>query len=198
MDGELDRILPLVILRHPVDRAISVFEHQRRQIGVVPTDSKFTTLSRWLEWTITNEPSSVCDTQTVFLADGGTYYQAPDRLALTRAVDVLGGLPFCGVVNHYTESMVVLENMVRCWRPGFDAAFFPQNVSVGRHVSLEGRLEAIKREIGQSLFDHLWVNNVYDLELFDLAVSKLFNAVGAIDQAALQLQELRVRCNALR
>jgi hypothetical protein len=198
IDTTREDILPLLILRHPVDRVISVFEHERRQPGIKRSDAKFASLSNWLRSTIANEPYSVCDTQTVFVADGGTYYEPPNSIALVRAMETLNCLPFCGVVNLYAESMVVLEDIVRQWNPGFDAAYFPQNVSIGRHVLLTHRLEAIEKELDQELFDYLWLNNAYDIELFKAATSKLFARLHAIDDWETKLNDLKSRCDALR
>jgi hypothetical protein len=140
----------------------------------------------------------VCDTQVVFFADGGTYYEVPNHTAVKRAVDTLSGLPFVGVVNHYSESMLILESIVHEWNPSFNAAYFPQNVSIGRHASLSRRLESIENEIGSSLYDHLFINNSYDIELFDAACSKLLKAVKSIDGWETKLHNLNSRCEMLR
>lgn len=198
IDSTHDELFPLVMLRHPIDRVGSIFEHERRQLGIKRVDPKYASLGHWLDWTVTNQPYIVCDTQTVFFADGGTYYAPPDHTAVSRAIETLDNLPYCGVVNYYVESMLVLEDIVREWNPVFDASFFPQNISVGRHATLESRLESIKNEIGSELYDYLWLNNTYDIELFDAATSKLFNALKSVDGWENKLVELQARCQALR
>lgn len=198
VDTTNDELFPLVILRHPVDRVASIFEHERRQPGIERTDPKYASLANWIRYAIANQAYSVCDTQTVFLADGGTYYEPPNRTVVHRAIETLMSLPFCGVVNCYAESMLVLEDIVHEWDPGFEAAFFPQNVSIGRHATLEHRLEAIANEIGAELNDYLWMNNAYDIELFEAASSKLSIAVKSIDGWESKLQDLNARCCALR
>lgn len=198
VDTTHDNLFPLLILRHPIDRAASVFEHERRQPGIKRTDFKYASLANWIRDAIANQSYTVCDTQTVFVADGGTYYEQPDRTAVCRAIETLQSLPYCGVVNRYAESMLVLEDIVHQWNPDFDTAFFPQNVSIGRHTKLEHRLEAIEDEIGTELYDYLWMNNVYDIELFEAASSKLSIAVKSIDQWESKLQDLNARCDALR
>jgi len=198
IDLTRDDLVPLVILRHPIDRIASVFEHERRKFGIHRNNPKFESLSKWLRIAVANEPYNVCDSQTVFIADGATYYDPPDKTALVRAKETMESLPFVGVVNRFEASMLVLERMVQKRRPSFDAAFFPQNVSIGRHSTLEHRLAAIENDLEPDIWNCIWNNNRYDLELFEAANKRLDETLLGIKESSSQLTNLRCRCLALR
>ena len=186
-------IMPILFLRHPVDRIASMYEHDRRQNGVDPADPKFHSLRLWVADAIERTSFNVCDMQTMFLAASGTYYSAPTIVECYEALEVLAELPFCGVVDEFEASMVVLESKIRPWMPQFDAAYFPQNVSRGRAAVLPHRLSLMERELGRETYNRLLMENQYDLRLYEAGKAKLKAALESIPDWEMRIAELRSR-----
>lgn len=199
LDTDFDRpVLPLFILRHPIDRIASIFEQDRRQRGRDQSEPKFGSLKQWVAHTLRVAPHLICDSQTVLFAAGGAYYDPPTTVELRIAIDVIRRLSFCGIVDDFDRSMVLLESIVKPSIAMFDAAYFPQNVSEGRGSMLEERLNIIRNELGEELNDHVIINNQYDLKLLEFARMKLRDELARLSDIDLRVNDLLKRNVRLR
>ena len=160
-------VLPILLLRHPIDRVGSMYEHERRTSEAAGVAGSFPCLKAWVEEKLNHASYLVCDFQTMFLAAGVDCQSLPTPIEFREAEYVMEQLPFCGVVDQFERSMLVLESMIRRWYPGFDGAFSPQNVSGGRGATLEVRLARMRDELGPLLYRYLELANAYDTQLVE-------------------------------
>ena len=167
------RFLPIVFLRHPIDRFGSVYSFERRQ----PRNSRSPSvaiarngsLADFARWVIGRDATAVCrNFQVVRLAgiqhDMRTARGTPADLDLAR--ENLSGLPFVGLVESFKESMRELQQYVEPYIGDIDVSHAPQNVSASRAPTLEERLEHIAEELGPALFRELTEHNALDLLLY--------------------------------
>lgn len=193
---KVKQVLPLLFLRHPLDRVASMFDQERR-MAAPEDDWRFVSLSDWIENSIRDRPYIFCDSQVSFLARDGVYYEPPDEFCLDDAISELDRLPFFGLVSEYDASIVLLENQLQQWWPDFDGAHFPQNKGSRDH-SLESRLERLTSHITPSAHAALVRNNKYDLALFEHARSELAARIAGVADFDGKLDSLRQRSLSLR
>lgn len=190
-------LLPLWLVRHPLDRIPSIYEQERRTLAQGPDDPRYASLEAWLAQALETRPFMICDSQVQFFAQGGIAFEAPTEVSLREAIKVLDASPYSGVVSDYDKSMVMLEVLMQRWWPNFDAAYLPQNLSQ-RDPTIEQRLESLREVISPDLFQQLLVQNRYDLALFEYARQLLARRAQRVVGFDQRLSDFRERCNALR
>ncbi|WP_243368412.1 hypothetical protein [Fundidesulfovibrio soli] len=172
---------PIVILRHPIDRAYSVYSFERGQpeqgAGPGVLAAKRYDFADYVRWRL--EPGNGCvisDFQTIFLA--GSHVDMSVARALSSdfhaASARLMGLPFFGLVERFKESVHLLERSLSrtALLEHYNVGHINRNPD--RADSLELRIEQIRKSLGGELFETLVARNQHDLRLFALA-SELFD-----------------------
>lgn len=165
--------LPILFLRHPIDRFASVYEFERRQ----PADSLSPSvaiarngcLAAFGNWAVAREATAVCrNFQVAHLASA----QSDMRDARAthndylQALTHLESLPFFGMVESFEESLESLQEYVRPHIGELSIDFSIENFTPGRKATLENRLEHIESELGASLYRELLEHNALDLLLY--------------------------------
>lgn len=165
--------VPVLFLRHPIDRFASVYEFERRQ----PADSlspsvavaRNGNLAAFAEWTVAREATAVCrNFQVAHLAGAQSdmRYARATHDDYLQALAHLKSLPFFGMVESFEESLDSLQEFVRPHMGELNIDFLIENVSPGRKATLESRLEHIESELGASLYRELLELNALDLLLY--------------------------------
>lgn len=190
---------PILFIRHPVDRALSIYRFERRQGGVTPGSRKAeeSTLPEYVRWRLDQGSVSVlADFQTSVLSYTAT---DPPARPLTEADLALAAsnLRAClvpGVVEKLDESLVCAEEALRPLLGRVDLAYVPQNVSGGRAAALSARLERGRADLGAALADELTARNACDFRLHDLATAELATRTASIPDFESKLAHFRKRC----
>ena len=198
-------LLPLYLVRHPLERIVSVYEFERKQEADTPgaraAGSK--SFQEYVRWRMDPSVAPVVrNYQTLYLA--GAHSLARQRevgmTQLLDAVDTLRGYALVGVVERYDESMVCFEEALREYFPGIDLACIPQNVAaVSRGAegatSAPGArtLRQLDDELRSTVIDH----NGYDLSVYTMANELLDARIRGIADFAGKLARFRQRCREL-
>lgn len=165
--------LPILFLRHPIDRFASVYEYERRQPADTTSPSAIIArdndLAAFATWTIGREATAVCrNFQVIHLAgaQGDMRFARATHDDYLRALARLKELPFFGVVELFEESLQGLQHFLRPYIGAIDLHFTIENANPGRLRTLEERLERIERELGPSLYRDLLEVNALDMLLY--------------------------------
>ena len=168
--GENLLCIPLVFIRHPLDRIASVYEYERNQdaFGYGPEMAKRMKLAEFVR-----ERNQI-DTQVRnfhlnrLAVMGGS---APEVRAVAAFLE---SLPFVGVVDQFEASLNRLAAILRHnnMNPLTTGTAF-ENVNRDVFASLDTRLEALRVEVGDEFYQYLQESNAADLELYELAKSRL-------------------------
>jgi hypothetical protein len=182
--------LPILFLRHPIDRFASVYEFERRQ----PADSLSPSvaiarnggLAAFANWVVEREATAVCrNFQVAHVASA----QSDMREARSTHNDYLQslahlrGLPFFGIVESFEDSMKALQAIVRPHIGELNIDFSIENCTPGRKATLEERLEHIESELGPSLYRELLEHNALDMLLYREA-KHMFEVIRSSHEAA--------------
>ncbi|MGF1461781.1 MAG: hypothetical protein ACFB2Z_01175 [Maricaulaceae bacterium] len=167
-------VYPIVFLRHPIDRARSVYAFERQQdadtIGAQKAKSlDFADYVRWrLDLPLDRQ---IRNFQVTRLAAGSGVIS---ELALyERALLALEAFPVWGRVEAMTQSVERLNAWLAQDFPGLKLTPQHANRHEGRADGLDARLRAIRQELGRSLYDELQAANTLDLALYGAVVSGL-------------------------
>lgn len=165
-------VLPIVFLRHPLDRILSAYAFERKQQSDTPgaTLAKTTDLAGYLRAHLDIPNHRQCrDFHTYRLA---RLIPGPRSSEMDRALEALVKLPFVGLVEDFASSARRMEAWLKPHFPQF-AAFAPRkNVTESKVTTLEERLERMRREIGDDLYAEVVDANLKDLCLHHAAVQR--------------------------
>lgn len=192
--------LPIVFIRHPIDRIFSIYSFNRRRQdsrddpGVKMCKTK--NISEFIEWGLKNRVYSVLKNfQTRFLSRDN--YEEPkiNFEDYNLAVKRLKNCTVIGVVDRLDESLVLCEETLKQYFPGINLADRDLNVSPERIGLLHERLDTNnnKKQIGENLFSKLMNENEYDFKLYKVANDELDKRISEIKNFEELLKNFRKR-----
>jgi hypothetical protein len=169
IDGVM--IMPVIFFRHPIDRIASAYSFEKKQgvEGFGSTLARNTTLAGYIETRLSIPADRQCrDFHVHRLA---SMFDEKWGDEATRAKMAIEQLPFVGLVEKYSESLLTLETLLK--KEGFEGITLKpleKNVSRGLQKSLGEKLADIKEQLGEDTFAKLVEANKVDLELFETLI----------------------------
>lgn len=167
------QVIPVIFLRHPIDRLRSAYEFERRQVADTAGAllAKRCDLAEYLrELLRLPRARQARNFQTLRLS-----YNSPGAGSeRERAIRTIAELPFVGVVEQFEQSIGNLEKIVRPYFRGFTTFNIRSNATqVCREKTLSERIRKLETAVGAALFDELCDANADDLFIHGLAVKSL-------------------------
>lgn len=186
---------PLVILRDPIERILSVYEFERRQAVDHPGTKKAREgdLQSYVSWRIDVGTGPVIrDYQVRMLS--GEYPGKDIESQFQQAITLLESLPAIGLVERYRESAVLFEHALSGAFPELDLSFQRQNVRDSNDQrSPDERRAAVEYQLGD-LLQAVRDANSFDIALYDRACKLFEDSWGSLDGSEARLAELDARC----
>ena len=168
-------VFPLVFIRHPLDRILSMYNYEKSQdsqspgaiiarehgpAGYITERTKVPgerTLRNYQAWMLAQNLADSNDNEAVAQA----------------AVDVIRNLPVVGVVDDFDRSIQRLSDWLAPHFSGLRMQAVHQNRSSRPGISMQQRIDRLRDIIGDDLFSRIEEENEVDLELYRLARQKL-------------------------
>jgi len=171
---------PIIFLRHPIDRAGSVYLFERRQPAKdAPFHVKVAQengMEGYVKWRLADNHGSVIKNfQTIYLSgrEKDMKTAKATRADLEVALERINNLDFFGIVESFQESITRMKSYLFDDFGKIDTSYKIQNKSHDRKNNLSERLEELKNSLSPSLYDELLEKNALDMELYDNAL-KIF------------------------
>ncbi len=192
-------IIPIYILRHPLERITSVYEFERRQNTQSPgaLAAKKYDFKEYVAWRMQMGVSrTIRNNQTLFVSGK---FHAGNRNPLSfnilqQALRRLKELPLVGVVDRYDEFMVVIEHHLGSRLPELDLSYRRQNVSdVERPSSTAARVSHVLEKL-EELQQQVIDENAMDLALYQMAGQRLDQLTSDVPDFEEKLAAFRARC----
>lgn len=189
---------PLLLLRHPLDRALSAYKFHRRARtrSAASLRAKTADLRGYLRWALDRgEVSLVSNFQAAFFSTSAGGGQRP---ALAAATARLREAALCGTVERFAETLTCAERALAADFPDFDLSCVSRNVTGARRARLDERLQELRERAGADLCAELERRNDLDFALHAEAERELdgrllrFFGEGATAACA----DFRARCAA--
>lgn len=172
------KTIPIIFLRHPIDRFGSVYEYEKKQPATTESPSakiaRTSDLRAFAEWAVSSVDAAVVrNYQTSHIAgiDQDMRIVSCTRFHYAIAKLRLKQLPAIGLVDQFDDSMTRFTSLVRQSFPEFSGAYKVENVSQSRSRSVNERIEQLQEAIGETNFKRLVQCNAYDLRLYQEASS---------------------------
>ena len=158
-------VFPVIFVRHPIDRIASAYSFEKKQgadtFGSVL--ARNTSLKGYIETRLSLKNDKQCRN---FHAQ---HFRIEQPANSKQSVsDILGELPFIGLVEQYGDSLEVLNRLLKEF--GFKNLTlnaFNQNVS-RENSKLEDKIEKIKSTVSEDFYDKLKAINELDFVIYQL------------------------------
>lgn len=181
-------VIPLVFLRHPLDRVGSVyaFEHRQARGSRGAEFAANHTFVEYVRWRLDMGPHGVITNfHALFLLGTLDATRRPIRLSeVPEAIDRLSAFNFFGLVERFADSMTLLQAEMRKTVGPLDTNYKQRNQSVGRRATLAERLDDMRAALGDSLWAELCERNQVDMEIYDRACALFDRRFAKSDHAA--------------
>jgi hypothetical protein len=175
--------LPMVMLRHPVDRARSAYAFARGNPDMpdhaVARDGS---LAEYVAWSLaTRGDGAILRNYQVHHLSGAAYRaDDPVRWEATQADlqdarTVIARLPCFGLVRRFGESCRLFNALYRPYLPAINFFDWAENATGNPAMREEAALAEIRQELGEAGFTALLAANALDLQLYGHACA-LFDA----------------------
>jgi len=194
--------LPMVFIRHPIDRALSIYSFDKRRkdikgdIGVEMTKSL--PASEYFKWSITQDEHYVMKNfQVRFLSSKPPRVKAETQ-DLKIAIERLKECKVVGVIDRMDESLLYAEENLRQLFSEIDFSYVEQNVSDEREVKLNERLEKARQEIGNKTYSELEDTNKLDFKLYLEANKILDEKLKSVENFDEKMSDFKKRCKNLK
>lgn len=188
---------PLVLIRHPLDRALSAYRFHRRARtrSASSLQAKKSDLRGYMQWMLGHGAVSlVCNFQTSVLSTGARGGKKP---GLAAACARLREAALAGTVERFAESLTCAERTLAADFPGLDLSSRSRNVTRERRGRLEERLAELREEIGGDLYTELERRNEMDFALHEEAARELDGRLQRLgEDLTPAFEDFRARCAA--
>lgn len=188
-------VIPVYILRHPVERILSVYNFERRQDSSSPgaMAAKKYNFRDYVQWRMEPNVNGVIrDYQTIYLA--GLQARKPP---IECTVDIFNAAmlkvqtSLVGLVENFDASMVRFEESLKSRNIAVDLSYIKQNAS-SESTTVAGNVTSyIAEELGD-IFKLVLSKNSYDLALYRAAAQLLEKVED--DEFPEKLAEFTKRC----
>jgi len=173
--------VPIVFIRHPLDRVESVYEFVRRT-PAHPCHELLQrqSLSEYVSWVLQESSGAVVvrNYQTIHLSNASfraahIYDAKANDDDLREAIAFLESIPVVGIVERFADSVAQFSKQIsqKIMPVRFEEC--RENLSTARTGTLEERLEKLRHCITRSQWEALIEANRFDLELYDFAKKAL-------------------------
>ena len=164
-------VFPVVFLRHPLDRVLSMYHYEKQQDSNNPgvQVARERGLAGYIEAALFETGSRAFRNYQAWML-AGCRETAEDHDSLLRAATgALNRLPAVGVVDQFDKSLECFNEWLAPHFHDLDLQPVHRNRSDGRASSMDERLRLFRERIGGELFECLERENAVDLELYEIA-----------------------------
>jgi hypothetical protein len=173
------RSVPIVMLRHPIDRARSAYQFVRRVPTAFGHDEALLGFPNYVSWML-DEPGSdivALNYQTIHLSEASFRSRhildaCAVRADIGEAQTFLRSCPAFGLVRDFTAACRLIEARYRPMFPELRLRPVHENASPDGAANEAESVQATREALGDRLFGRLVAANELDLELYDFACSR--------------------------
>lgn len=171
-------LIPVMFLRHPIERIRSVYNFERQQQSDTPGSrmAKQLDFTEYVRWRMDDRVSAVIrNMQTRYLA-GYKKVKPLNQKHLNDALKELERQKFIGVVDLFDESLKHFDKTFREIGIELDFSYRPQNVARPfDNADYESRAQKVIEDLGD-FAGKMIENNKYDLLVYRAAREKILNS----------------------
>lgn len=193
--------LPVFFIRHPLLRALSVYNFERKQKSKTPGSvaAKKYDFKDYVKWRMQPDVGrTIRDYQVAYLAGANTIHSSKkmDQNLFLQAVRKFIDGSLIGVVEDFDRSLTLIESELKKYFPELDLSYVRQNTGTSINTS-KSKINYISDELGD-VFDNLLQNNSFDFAIYRMAKDHLEKRIREIDDFPGRMESYIERCNCLK
>ena len=195
------RMMIMMMFRHPIERVTSVYKFEREQEllstpGVI--HAKKYALGEYIVWRMRPDVGPTIRNFHVrkTLPSNKLSQELITEQDMVAAKQFVKSIELLGLVERFDESMVLFEDNLKTIFPSIDLSYVAQNVGQEASEEKGARLERLKTEIGNEIFELLLNNNLQDLQLLAFVEEAFESRISKVKDFAGKLANFRARCAA--
>ena len=169
-------IIPIVFLRHPIDRIWSIYKFERKHKIILNSSIKLAKkydFACYLNHQLDRQDNrSFRNFQTYRFSFLNIQQNSTE---LEKALSGFNSLPLVGIVDHFDLSMKLFKDIIIKYFPSFQVKPTHKNITSHQNLSLEEKLDLIKSSLDSSTYERLLESNDEDLKLYNEAKRKLLS-----------------------
>lgn len=195
------RIIPLYLVRHPIERIISVYNFERQQDADTPgaIAAKEKSLIEYVNWRMQkNVGGTIRNYQSLYIAGlNAAKTKGLNQLSIaSRLKEKTSTNQNIGLVDRFDESMVLFEKNLATCGIKVDLSYVKQNVMSTNIGSINEKAALALKKLDNSALSTI-ENNALDLALYD-SIAFNFIKIHSSPRMKANLNAFRERCNRLR
>jgi hypothetical protein len=178
-------LIPIVFLRHPLDRIASVYNYEKIQTSDAWEHAlaRTSSMRQYIETRLASEFDAQCRNFHCYrLSELFKNKNDIESSSFDLAQKTLASLPIVGIVDRFQESLDIYKVYLN--NNGFANLRFNEtreNAVAPLELTLEDRLNKMQDEVGGDFFQLLTEVNKDDITLYELSVNKLERLRLALD-----------------
>ena len=160
-------MFPVYIVRHPIERALSVYKFEKKQDidRPGPNQAKALNFNDYIVWRMSPDSGAILrNANTLFCAGVGR--KDVDEKGYQKALYNLSNTYLVGIVNRFDESMNIFEKYLRKHFPLIDMSYVVQNINQSQDKSMQEKILEVESLLSDETKKILYDRNQMDLQLF--------------------------------
>lgn len=195
------RLLKIMMFRDPIERVTSVYNFERKQAaGTTPgvDQARKLNLRDYILWRMTPQAGATIRNYHVrkTLPPRKARQEDISEQEMNMSKRFVESVEMLGLVERFDESMVLFEETLKSNYPGIDLSHIPQNIGQNVKESRQARIERLRVETGEDVFQLLLEKNQADIELYEWAEKEVASRIAKIPNFPEKLADFESRCNA--
>ncbi len=173
------QVFPIFFLRHPIDRAHSVYNYEKLQTGSTSHGSRMAKqldFDGYVQWRLTPEGGAVIRNFQARCVSGRRNPERArtmnDQQMQESSLQKIAAMEFFGIVERFDESITLMQRYLEGFRSGMNYQYERVNSSVVRARTIEERLALIHSQLSADTYDLLIRHNQIDLAIYEAAVKR--------------------------
>jgi hypothetical protein len=189
----------IVVFRHPIERVTSVYNFERNQVsdthpGVI--HARKLSLRDYIVWRMRPEVGATIRNYHArkLLPPRKIGQEVFGNEEMAELKHQLSKIEMLGLVERFDESMVLFEEQLHSAFPTIDLSYIRQNSGQNRRENIDLRIEALRTNIGNDVFDLLVDNNREDIQLYEWAKGQIECRIAKVPEFEKKLAQIQIRC----
>lgn len=175
-------LFPLVFIRHPLDRILSMYYFERQQRSRSPGAllAKRYGAAGYIEARLESPRERSLRNYQAWMLGQFNARMGDDESLFNAASTVISELPVAGVVDQFSRSIYHMSEWLTPYFPGLKMKAVHKHRTGPARMSLDERIDHLREIVGVDIFKRLSNENALDLELYHRAREKLIASRGEI------------------
>ncbi|MGF1588808.1 MAG: sulfotransferase family 2 domain-containing protein [Pleurocapsa sp.] len=169
-------VIPIIFLRHPIDRLWSVYKFERKHKKILNESIKLAQkhdFAGYLNYQLDQTQNRSCRNFQTYRFSW--LNPQPNLTELEQALHGLDSLSIVGIVEEFDLSMKRYQKAIAQYYPSFEIKSVHKNITSQHNLSLPEKLDLIQSNLDRSTYQRLLDSNRDDLKLYEAAKRKLFD-----------------------